>query len=370
MTTSAAWLPGSRPGTASWAAVTPPAVQPFWSVSAGGSGPQEVRFSALGSNRVIVVMNSDGCPVIGASVVLAVTAPFVLPSSVVVIGLGILLALLAGLLIRVGVKGGGAGADAAPLERAAFGLSQRGTSGQHPVALEARLEEGLSRWRWLVKWLLAVPHLIVLAFLWPAFLLVTTIAGVSILFTGVYPRSLFEFTTGVLRCTCRVSYYAFHGGMGTDVYPPFSPAAEPWYPITLDIHYPARLSSGLVLVKWWLLALPQYLVVGLLVGNWFGWTGTDGLLPTFGPVGAAGVLGILVVASGVLLLVTGRYPRSLYDLVIGLNRWIFRVAAYACLMTDVYPPFRLDQGGSEPRTVPPVTPSGGPRLPQPVLSGS
>jgi hypothetical protein len=158
--------------------------------------------------------------------------------------------------------------------------------------------------------------------------------------------------------------------MGTDVYPPFSLGAVPDYPITLHIHYPEQLSSGLVLVKWWLLALPQYLIVGLLVGNWFGWTGTDDLLPSFWPLNAGGVLGILVVAAGVLLLVTGRYPRSLYDLVIGLNRWIFRVAAYATLMTDVYPPFRLDQGGSEPLTVPPVVPAGDPRLPQPATSSS
>ena len=102
---------------------------------------------------------------------------------------------------------------------------------------------------------------------------------------------------------------------------------------------------GLMLVKWWLLALPQYLIVAVFAGGgWAAWTeaGSRWLWSS------GGLIGMLVIFAGVALLFTGRYPKSLYDFVLGMNRWVFRVAAYASLMTDAYPPFRLDMGSSEP----------------------
>ncbi|AWZ03474.1 MULTISPECIES: DUF4389 domain-containing protein [unclassified Streptomyces] len=132
-----------------------------------------------------------------------------------------------------------------------------------PVIVSARLDSPLSRWLWLVKWVLAIPHYIVLAFLWIAFLVVSVIAFFAVLFTERYPRALFDFNLGVLRWSWRVSYDAY-GALGTDRYPPFSLGPEP-----------------------------------------------------------------------------------LFDLIIGLNRWVLRVAAYSSLMTDAYPPFRLDMGGDE-----------------------
>ncbi|WP_460625886.1 DUF4389 domain-containing protein [Intrasporangium mesophilum] len=221
-----------------------------------------------------------------------------------------------------------------------------------PVALNAWLDDGLSRWRWLVKWLLAIPHFIVLAFLWCAFCVVALIAFFAILFTGSYPRGLFGFNLGVLRWSWRVEFYCAHGGLGTDRYPPFSLGAEPDYPATLDIAYPDHLSRGLVLVKWWLLAIPQYLIVALFVGGGWGWTtARNGDIYRFDPIGG-GVLGLLVIVAGVMLLFSGRYPTSLFALIIGLNRWVYRVIAYAALMTDAYPPFQLDEGGLEPPRAP------------------
>jgi hypothetical protein len=224
-----------------------------------------------------------------------------------------------------------------------------------PVAVRGRSQEPLSRWLWLVKWLLLIPHYIVLFFLWIAFAAVTVVAFFAILVTGRYPAGLFAFNLGVLRWSWRVGYYGY-SALGTDRYPPFSLGAEPDYPATLDIAYPERLSRGLVLVKWWLLAIPQYLVLGILLGG----TGTatttmtrNGVTWTTVTSAGTGLISLLVLFAAVALLFTARYPAGLFAFVLGLDRWVFRVVAYVALMTDGYPPFRLDQGGDEPVPPPP-----------------
>jgi hypothetical protein len=206
---------------------------------------------------------------------------------------------------------------------------------------------------WLVKWLLAIPHYIVLVFLWAAFAVLSVVAFFAILFTARYPRAIFDFNVGVLRWSWRVSYYAY-GALGTDRYPPFALREVEDYPAKLEIAYPERLSRGLVLVKWWLLAIPHYLIVGILAGgSWWAWRSDDWQSAGFG------LIGLLALIAAVILMFTGTYPKPMFDLILGFNRWVLRVAAYAGLMTDRYPPFRLDQGGTEggsTLTVPPGTP--------------
>ena len=132
--------------------------------------------------------------------------------------------------------------------------------------------------------------------------------------------------------------------------PPFSLQPDPDYPANFTVDYPERLSRGLVLVKWWLLALPHYLVVALFAGGLgIGWTGGWRI------AGSGGLIALLAIIAMVITAVRGEYPPPLFDFIMGMNRWCFRVMAYAALMRDEYPPFRLDTGGPDPGTVP-VTP--------------
>jgi uncharacterized protein DUF4389 len=224
-------------------------------------------------------------------------------------------------------------------------MNEHAARSLYPLRVEGRLDDRLSRWLWLVKWLLAIPHYIILAFLWLAFFVVTILAFFAILFTGRHPRGMFDFKVGVMRWTWRVCFYSY-SALGTDRYPPFTLGEAPDYPTRLEVDYPEQLSRGLVLVKWWLLALPHYLVVAVFAGGaWAGYNEANGD-PAW--LSGGGLIGLLVLFAGIVLLFTGRYPKALYDFVMGMNRWCYRVVAYAALMTDAYPPFRMDMGGPEP----------------------
>ncbi len=199
----------------------------------------------------------------------------------------------------------------------------------YPATLDARLDEPLSRWKWLVKWILAIPHYVVLLFLWIAFVVVTIGAFFAIVFTGRYPRGMFSFNLGVMRWTWRVAYYA-DTGLGTDRYPPFSLGPEPDYPATLDVEYPEELSRWKPFVKW-LFAIPQLCIVALFMGGWH-----------FAFVWAPGLVGLLTLVGIVVYAFRRVYPPEIYRFVIGMVRWGFRVGAYVALMRDEYPPFRLE----------------------------
>jgi hypothetical protein len=205
------------------------------------------------------------------------------------------------------------------------------------VRLEGQISPPLSRWLWLVKWALLIPHILILVFLWLAFILTTIAAFFVILFTGRYPRGIFDFNLGVLRWTWRVAFYSY-SALATDRYPPFSLDEEPDYPARLDIDYPEWQRKGFPLIGWWLLGAPQYAIAGVIAGG--------------GGGANAGVIGILVFVVAMLLLFKDNYRDDVFDVLMGFNRWCLRALAYAAFMTPQYPPFRFDAGPREPTGAP------------------
>ena len=125
----------------------------------------------------------------------------------------------------------------------------------YPVRVEGRLDEPLSRGLWLVKWLLALPHWIVLAFLWIAVDVLTLVALVAILFTGRYPRPISTSTSGPALDLAGLSTPP---ALGTDRYPPF----------TLDAGRLPRRARRRPTRSGWLLAIPHSVVVAIFLGSW------------------------------------------------------------------------------------------------------
>ncbi len=346
----------------------PPTDQDFWTVSASGPGSQEITWPVQPGSWAIVVMNEDGSRPVAVQVSAGVRSGLLAPAALTLLVIGILALVIGLVLVILGVIGLGRNGPA-PSSRADAAMPPGASTGQpaadpdrpgadYPARLNGWLDPGVSRALWLVKWILVIPHLIVLFFLWFGLWIGTIVAGFAILFTGRYPRSIFNYSVGVLRWNWRVGFYSY-SALGTDRYPPFTLAATD-YPADLEVDYPERLSRGLVLVKWWLLVIPHLFILAIIAGGSWGWTANG--MNGWGADAGTGfsLLGILVLIAAVILLFSGRYRRGIFDLILGLNRWLYRVIVYITLMRDEYPPFRLDQGPIDPGSVPLRTVTSGP----------
>jgi hypothetical protein len=189
-----------------------------------------------------------------------------------------------------------------------------------PVELEVDAPEQVTNWRPLVQWFLAIPHLVVVYVLQAVSGVLTLVSFFAILFTQKIPPGIVNFQIMYLRYRTRVFAYA---GFMHEQYPKFDftpSAAEPGGdPVRLSVQPPDTLNRWLPLVKWFL-AIPHY--VALLVLD----------------------IAVLLcsVVAWIAILFTGRYPRRLFNFVVGVMRWHNRVVGYAfALTTDRYPPFRL-----------------------------
>jgi hypothetical protein len=188
-----------------------------------------------------------------------------------------------------------------------------GSAGAYPVRVEAKRQEEYHRFLPLVKWLLAFPHYLVLIVLGIGVLFVHLIAFFAVLFTGRYPRGMWDFVVGVMRWAWRVVAYVL---LLTDEYPPFTLDEEPSYPATLEIDYPEHVNNWRPLVHW-LLILPYYFVASILVS----------------------VAGIVAFVGVFVILFTKRLPEGMFDLILIPYRWSVRAQAYFYFLVTEYPPF-------------------------------
>jgi hypothetical protein len=190
----------------------------------------------------------------------------------------------------------------------------------HAANVQFDAEPQIARWRPLVQWLLAIPHLAVANALGTLRGFLTLISLVTVLFTERIPRPLFD----AIAMTYRYEWRAFSYALALhDDYPPFEfmpAAADDGHErhTALTITYPEHLNRWKPLYKWFL-AIPHYVVLVLLV-----------------------VAGVFTVLWGtVAAVVTGEYPDRARAFLVGVYRYCLRVEAYVGLLTDEYPPFSV-----------------------------
>ena len=191
-------------------------------------------------------------------------------------------------------------------------------SGAYPVELVVEYSERVNRFLWLIKWILLIPHIVVLWLLSLPIIITTPVSWLAVIVLGRYPTFLWAYHTGLLRWSWRVNFYSYEAG-NTDQYPPFSFESREDYPADLVIEYP-EMSSRVTGFFRWLLVIPHWIVTAIL----------------------SEIVGILVFFALVIVLFTGRYSQSFFDIIMGMNRWIYRVSAYGWLLVDDYPPFSFD----------------------------
>ena len=143
--------------------------------------------------------------------------------------------------------------------------------------------------------------------------LTSVLAWFAILFTGRYPRDLWNLAKMYMGWRANVLAYT---ALLRDEYPPFGSGA---YPVTFDVDYPEQSNRWSVALRL-ILAIPQIIVLALVLLAWV----------------------ITVVIAWFAILFTGRYPEGLYGFGVGVQRWTLRVQAYLFLMRDEYPPFSLE----------------------------
>src|SRR3954449_5587995 len=183
----------------------------------------------------------------------------------------------------------------------------------YPVRVEITYPEELNRWLPLVKWLLAIPHFIVLLFVAIGAFFVAIWAFFAVLFTGRWPRGAFDYMVGTYRWATRVLAYV---PLMPDAYPPFEMGDDELYPVRVLVEYPEHVANWRPLVQW-LLAWPYLFVASILYS----------------------LTAVLAFVAFFTILFTKRIPRGLFELMVPGLRWNMRGNAYAYFLSDRYPPW-------------------------------
>jgi hypothetical protein len=199
----------------------------------------------------------------------------------------------------------------------------------YPIRLEVRRDATQSRLTnfplgigMIIRSILLIPHFIILYFLQIVANIVYFIACFAILFSGRYPRGLFNFYVGYMRWNANMTGYLVSA---YDKYPPFSMDAQSDYPVTLEVDYPENLNRILnfplfigYIIKV-ILLIPHIIVLTFL---------------------ALAAMIVLFIAQFAILF-TGSFPAGMHGFMVGVGRWSTRVTAYTVALTDKYPPFSL-----------------------------
>jgi hypothetical protein len=204
----------------------------------------------------------------------------------------------------------------------------------YPVTFEADYVEERNRLTAFFRLILVIPVAIVLYVYAILAFFAIVIAWFAIVITAGFPRGLFDFVAGYLRCLTRVTAYA---ALLCDPYPPFWGSPDPAYPVRLEFAGPLETYSRLKTFFRIILAIPIVIlryVMGLLL-----------------EVGA--------IAAWFVIVILGRMPRGLFDLMVLANSYTARSDAYLFLLTETYPPFQDAQtraAGGEPSPGAPAAP--------------
>jgi hypothetical protein len=205
----------------------------------------------------------------------------------------------------------------------------------YPVTFEADYAERRNRLTTFFRLILVIPVAIVLYLYAIVASIAVVIAWFAIVLTARYPKGLYDFVAGYLRFLTRVTAYA---ALLCDPYPPFGGSPDPSYPVRMEFAGPLEPYSRLKTFFRLILAIPLVLlryVMGVLL-----------------QIGA--------VAAWVVIVVTGKMPRGLFDLMVLANSYTARSDAYLLLLTETYPPFQDEHtraAGTEGPPIPPAPPT-------------